>query len=178
MSEPHERLDEAMEERRLKLRMSWAQLARAAEISPQALRAIRRGEYRPSRLTAQAMDRALGWEEGSVEMILLGGEPVVEVFASDSGTATDEETKRNPFDTAIDKDLARAFASVLAPQQLVVQRSVDQVDFGIGDTPPFPEPRDDTELEANETWLAAKNLERVMQRQRERRRRRDIGDVG
>lgn len=78
MSEPYERLDRAMEERRLALRMSWAQLARSADISPQALRSMRRGEYRPSRLTARALDEALEWELGSVEAILAGGEPVLE----------------------------------------------------------------------------------------------------
>ncbi|GAA3222964.1 helix-turn-helix transcriptional regulator [Actinocorallia longicatena] len=75
MSEPHERLDQAMEARRLDLRLSWAQLARDADISPQALRAIRRGEYRPSKLTARDLDDALKWQRGSVETVLAGGEP-------------------------------------------------------------------------------------------------------
>jgi len=71
-----------MEERRLQLRMSWTRLAQEAQISPQALRSIRRGEYRPSRLTAQALDDALAWERGSVERVLAGGEPEVAGEAS------------------------------------------------------------------------------------------------
>ena len=41
---PHERLDEAMNQRRLELRLNWRQLADAAGISYTALRAIRRGD--------------------------------------------------------------------------------------------------------------------------------------
>lgn len=41
-----------------------------------ALRAIRRGEYRPTELTALALDEALQWEPGSVYAVLGGGEPV------------------------------------------------------------------------------------------------------
>ncbi|MBX6385248.1 MAG: helix-turn-helix transcriptional regulator [Microbispora sp.] len=93
MSEPHERLDQAMEERRLELRMSWTALARKADISPQALRSIRRGEYRPSRITARALDDALEWGRGSVERILDDGEPVPRAERSKEtrDTKSDEE---------------------------------------------------------------------------------------
>lgn len=79
MTESHERLDEVMEARRLDLRMSWSEVARAAGISPQALRSIRRGDSRPSRLTARALDAALQWEPGSVEVVLAGGAPTLHV---------------------------------------------------------------------------------------------------
>jgi hypothetical protein len=75
MSEPHERLSEAMNARRLALRMNWRTVATAAGVSPEALRAIRRGDYRPAELTARRIDEALQWEPGSVERILCGGEP-------------------------------------------------------------------------------------------------------
>jgi len=78
-----------MEERRLQLRMSWTRLAQEARISPQALRSIRRGEYRPSRLTAQALDDALAWERGSVERVLAGGEPEV---AGEASTRLTQQT--------------------------------------------------------------------------------------
>ncbi len=71
---PFERLDEAMNRRRLQLRMNWRELAEAAGISYTALRAIRRGTYRPTELTAQDLDRALQWEPGSVYAVLDGGE--------------------------------------------------------------------------------------------------------
>ncbi len=87
--EPHERLDEAMEERRLELGMSWTGLAREAEISPTALRAIRRGDYRPSRLTARHLDTAFRWEPGSVEIILLGGEPTPSTQRIEVGMAVE-----------------------------------------------------------------------------------------
>ncbi|MBZ6175555.1 hypothetical protein KVH24_23320 [Streptomyces olivaceus] len=76
MSEPHELLDEAMTERRLDLRMNWRQLADAADISYEALRAIRRGDYRPAELTARGLDEGLRWASGSVYAVLDGGKPV------------------------------------------------------------------------------------------------------
>lgn len=74
MSEPYERLDRAMNARRLDLRMNWRELSEAAGISYEALRGIRRGDYRPSELTARALDEALRWERGGVEAILAGGD--------------------------------------------------------------------------------------------------------
>lgn len=76
MSEPYERLDSAMNARRLDLRMNWREVSTAAGISYEALRGIRRGDYRPSELTARALDDALRWERGSVEAILAGGDPM------------------------------------------------------------------------------------------------------
>lgn len=72
---PFERLDQAMNQRRLELRLNWRQLAEAAGISYTALRAIRKGDYRPTELTAQDLDRALQWVPGSVYAILDGGDP-------------------------------------------------------------------------------------------------------
>lgn len=73
--EPYERLDQAMNRRRLELRLNWRELADAAGISYTALRAIRRGDYRPTELTARALDEALQWELGSVQAVLNGDEP-------------------------------------------------------------------------------------------------------
>jgi hypothetical protein len=35
---------------------------------------MRRGEYRPSRITARGLEAALGWERGSIDAVLAGGE--------------------------------------------------------------------------------------------------------
>lgn len=75
MPEPYEQLDEAMNHRRLELRMSWRQAADAASISYTAIRAIRRGDYRPTELTARALDEAFRWRAGSTEAVLAGGSP-------------------------------------------------------------------------------------------------------
>lgn len=75
MSEPHERLGQAMNARRLDLRKQWKDIATGAKISTAALGAIRRGEYKPSALTARGIEDALDWEHGSVDAILAGGEP-------------------------------------------------------------------------------------------------------
>jgi transcriptional regulator with XRE-family HTH domain len=73
--EPFKRLDEAMNRRRLELRMNWRQVAEAAGISYTAIRAIRRGDYQPTELTARGIDDALRWVHGSVLAVLAGGEP-------------------------------------------------------------------------------------------------------
>lgn len=74
MSTPHERLDQAMSDRRVELRLSWRDVAAAAEMSEAALRAIRRGRYQPSRITKRRIEDALRWMTGSVDEILTGGE--------------------------------------------------------------------------------------------------------
>lgn len=66
MSEPHERLSQAMNARRLELDMKWNAVATEAGVSPEALRAIRRGDYKPSPLTARRLDDALQWPAGTV----------------------------------------------------------------------------------------------------------------
>lgn len=73
--EPHERLNEAMNRRRLELRRHWKQVAADAGISTESLSAIRRGDNRPSELTAHGIDTALGWESGSTEDIYKRGLP-------------------------------------------------------------------------------------------------------
>lgn len=74
MPQPHERLNEAMNRRRLELRMNWRQVSEAADVSYEGLRSIRRGDYRPTELTARGIDEALQWEPGSVLAILDGGD--------------------------------------------------------------------------------------------------------
>ncbi|MEV8245001.1 helix-turn-helix transcriptional regulator [Streptomyces rochei] len=75
MPEPFELLDAAMNERRLQLRMNWQQVAETAGISYTALRAIRRGDYRPTELTSHRLDDALQWEPGSVQAVMRGEPP-------------------------------------------------------------------------------------------------------
>lgn len=86
MPEEHERLDEAMNQRRLALRMTWQDVAKGAGISYEALRAIRRGDSKPTELTARALDEALQWVPGSVYSVLRGGEPIT-IETQDSAPA-------------------------------------------------------------------------------------------
>ncbi|MFK0155406.1 helix-turn-helix domain-containing protein [Streptomyces sp. NPDC090493] len=72
-----------MNRRRLELHMTWRELSTNAGISYEALRAVRRGDYRPTALTARALDDALGWAPGSVYSVLDGGQPVL---AADTST--------------------------------------------------------------------------------------------
>lgn len=89
--EPHKRLDDALSDRRLDLGMRWNQVAQAAGVSPEALRAIRRGSYRPSPDTARALDNALRWEPGSVQAVLDGGEPTPQGQVVRIGPAFEEQ---------------------------------------------------------------------------------------
>jgi hypothetical protein len=73
--EPHERLDQFMNERRLELRMRWDAVASSAGIADVTVRAIRRGDNQPSELTQRRIEDALRWEYGSIATILAGGEP-------------------------------------------------------------------------------------------------------
>lgn len=77
MSDPHKLLDDAMNQRRLELGLQWRDLATAAGISYEALRAIRRGTSRPADLTARKLEEALQWEPGGVRAVLAGQAPVV-----------------------------------------------------------------------------------------------------
>jgi transcriptional regulator with XRE-family HTH domain len=94
----HERLNVAMEERRLELGLSWKQVAGAADISEATLRAIRNGANEPSALTARGIERALGWAAGGVERVLNGGRP---------GIAHTASARLSPTDAAREAFLAR-----------------------------------------------------------------------
>ncbi|GGM64347.1 hypothetical protein GCM10012275_38660 [Longimycelium tulufanense] len=73
---PRERLADAMERRRLELRMRWKDVAAAGDIAYETLRAIRKGKGDEIRgLTKVAIETALRWAPGSVDVILSGGEP-------------------------------------------------------------------------------------------------------
>lgn len=81
------RLSEAMEKRRLELRMKWTQVADRADLSGAGLSAIRRGDRSPSPLTRARIEHALGWAPGSVEAILDGREPTDATAGDSSATS-------------------------------------------------------------------------------------------
>lgn len=110
MPKPHERLAEAMNARRLELRLRWNIVASRASISPEALRSIRRGDYRPSSLTAQALDDVFRWESGSVEAILDGGEPTPLKVPPAPPDPGDEEL--SPFERRILRQMAELRADL------------------------------------------------------------------
>src|SRR5579859_6950920 len=70
-----ERLAALMEERRMELGLTWEQVADAAGIRYETLRAVRNrdGSIRP--LTRRAIATALRWSPGSVDLILAGADP-------------------------------------------------------------------------------------------------------
>lgn len=75
------RLSEALEKRRLELRLKWTQVADRAGLSQAGLGAIRRGERSPSQLTRARIEDALDWAPGSIDAILAGGVPTIRAAA-------------------------------------------------------------------------------------------------
>ncbi|HLL34235.1 MAG TPA: helix-turn-helix transcriptional regulator [Streptomyces sp.] len=71
----HERLDAAMEARRVDLGLNWKQLAGKAGIAYETLRAIRRGTFAPSAVNQRRLENALGWRPGSIAAVMKGGVP-------------------------------------------------------------------------------------------------------
>lgn len=96
MTSPHERLDAAMDERRLDLNMTWQDVAQEASVSAAALRAMRTGVNTPSPLTRRRLEDALRWQRGSIEAILEGGSPTpIDVgHAADADEITDARLDR------------------------------------------------------------------------------------
>jgi len=70
------RLDKAMEDRRLSLGLEWRDVAEAANVSYETLRALRRNRQSSS-LTKRRTEDALQWAPGSIDAILAGGEPTL-----------------------------------------------------------------------------------------------------
>ena len=122
--EPFERLDEAMNERRLELRMNWRQVAEAADISYTALRAIRRGDYRPAELTARGIDEALKWPPGTVSALLGGA-------AAPPSNMSDGETPASPADRdptlSRELELARRLLAATVREMNLSPEEADEV---------------------------------------------------
>lgn len=75
MTPKHERLADAIEDRRGELGLSLREVAQLAKITGETLRAVRKGANDPSALTKRGIERALQWAPGSVDSVLAGGRP-------------------------------------------------------------------------------------------------------
>jgi hypothetical protein len=62
-----------MDNRRRQLGLTWREVAHAAGLTYETVRAIRFGDNQPQGLTRTQIDRALRWEEGSTERFLADG---------------------------------------------------------------------------------------------------------
>lgn len=76
MPELAQRRDAAMNRRRLELGMTWRQVAAAAHISYETLRAVRKGETGGGELTLSSIERGLRWTSGAFADIDAGREPL------------------------------------------------------------------------------------------------------
>lgn len=74
MNTTAQRLDALMDERRLELGLRWKAVTEKAGITHQTLLQLRKGAE-VSDLTVANVERALGWEAGSIRAITAGGDP-------------------------------------------------------------------------------------------------------
>ncbi|WP_157253103.1 helix-turn-helix domain-containing protein [Nonomuraea typhae] len=134
--QPHAQLDEAMNQRRLELRLTWKQVAERARVSTESLSAIRRGRYRPAELTARGIEDALQWEWGKVYEIL-GESPQ----AAEDPPATEPDTEERSAATpaleailaAIQQDLANLRGEVRQLREEVAADKDAEPDNGHND---------------------------------------------
>lgn len=75
MQNPDNRLDLAMDARRLSLNLEWRDLAKEAGVSYETLRALRRAGTAAA-LTKRRVEDALHWAPGSIDAVLAGGDPM------------------------------------------------------------------------------------------------------
>ncbi|MGW1035050.1 helix-turn-helix domain-containing protein [Streptomyces antibioticus] len=84
MQELAKRRDTAMNRRRLDLGMTWRQVAAAAGVSYETLRAVRKGDTAGGELTLSSIERALRWAPDAFEAIDSGREPAPLVDTADA----------------------------------------------------------------------------------------------
>lgn len=103
MQTPDNRLDLAMDARRLSLNLEWRDLAKAAGVSYETLRALRRaGNAAP--LTKRRVEEALHWTPGSIDEVLAGGQPTLAIPPSPTSDDVDELTAlRAQLDRILDR---------------------------------------------------------------------------
>lgn len=73
-----ERVADAMDAQRAELGIKWSDVAKRADMSVKTLERFRNGKLSAySRGNIRAIERALGWERGSIDAIRNGGEPTL-----------------------------------------------------------------------------------------------------
>lgn len=76
--QPHELLDQFMEDRRLELGMTWKQVSAQSGVTVETLSALRKGRTNPanaSQLTRRGIERGMKWAAGGYEEALAGRRP-------------------------------------------------------------------------------------------------------
>lgn len=138
--------------------MTWNQVADAAEITPEGLRAIRRGDRSPNPLTRARLEQALRWDTGSIDALMSGGAavPIEPPAARESPAETDPRTPRE----------IRQEKIALA-QQLLAEAGRDADGEDDGERDPFDDLRAEADrvialLEARRDARGASQLDRVL----------------
>lgn len=114
-SKAEQRLEQAMNERRLDLGMRWNEVARRAGVSTETLFRFRKGLRTED--TTHAVERALQWRRGSVDAILTGGKPGIEV-----------ETEPAHYDDSKDVAELKQIAASLLEHVEQLRRQIDAIE--------------------------------------------------
>lgn len=77
MTQPHQRIDAELKNRRADLDVSWEAIASAAGTTTANLRSYRAGRTHLDGPMARKVEDAVGWDHGSVERIYAGKKPRV-----------------------------------------------------------------------------------------------------
>lgn len=75
----YDRLNAAINARRLTLGLTWKQFAEMVGLSDVSLRNFRKGRSDPNPLSTRLIEVAMDWEGGSVDAVLNGGKPTPRV---------------------------------------------------------------------------------------------------
>lgn len=127
-------LADRMDRRRAELGLRWADVADRGGITTQTLREVRAGARRLRGLTKAAIERALEWAPGSVDVILDGGEPQPVLVSSQASESTPEQAVSTLLENivkvrrAFGDDAARAFieGAFARPVESQVDRELPQ----------------------------------------------------
>lgn len=112
MSTDADRIDAALDERRIELGLLWDDVATAAHVSYETLRNIRRG--RPSRALNKAnLERALKLQRGSIDRLVAGGD----IVPLDEGESVVSRNAR----AEVERRLARVKARYPAEYELIMR---------------------------------------------------------
>jgi transcriptional regulator with XRE-family HTH domain len=129
-----QRLDEILNQRRIELGKSWADVVRDAGITTTSLADLRKGRTNPSPKTLRGMDRAMEWQwnPSSTLAILNGGDPMpLQTGPSDEVGAVIAEIEADENLSREQKDLLvgplRATARAIREQaRLLSQQGADR----------------------------------------------------
>lgn len=103
--EHHSAVGTALDRRRLELGWRWRDIADRAGVSPETLRRLRQRGLAAGTdaLTITRIERAVGWQQGSIQAIEQGGEPIMDWPSRDADAALHAAGARSAYLAAAER---------------------------------------------------------------------------